>query len=112
MSSKRILVSNGHYHVMSRIAHREFFLGEDERTRLLGIVKRSTCFCALDLMAYSILSNHFHLEVHVPEPRPMNEPELLWRFSAWKGKAATQQLASILTPRATSSFPTNTGVTL
>ena len=93
MSSKRILVSNGHYHVMSRIAHREFFLGEDERTRLLGIVKRSTCFCALDLMAYSIMSNHFHLEVHVPEPRPMDEPELLWRFSAWKGKAAAQQLA-------------------
>ena len=93
MSSKRILVSNGHYHVMSRIAHREFFLGEDERTRLAGIVKRSTCFCALDLMAYSIMSNHFHLEVHVPEPRPMEEPELLWRFSAWKGNAAAQQLA-------------------
>ena len=93
MSSKRILVSNGHYHVMSRIAHREFFLGENERTRLLGIIKRSTRFCAIDLMAYSILSNHFHLEVHVPDPRPMDEYEILWRFSAWKGKSATQQLA-------------------
>lgn len=92
MSSKRILVSNGHYHVMSRIAHREFFLGENERTRLLGIIKRSTCFCAIDLLAYSIMSNHFHLEVHVPDPRPMDEHEILWRFSAWKGKAAAQQL--------------------
>lgn len=94
MSSKRILVSNGHYHVMSRIAHREFFLGENERTHLLGIIKRSTCFCAIDLMAYSILSNHFHLEVHVPDPRPMDEREILWRFGAWKGNSAAQRLST------------------
>lgn len=92
MGKKRVIVEDGTYHVMSRIAHREFFLGEDERDRLAGIVWRAAYFCGVEVMTYAILSNHFHLLVHVPPPRPLTEEEVLSRYGAWKGAGAARVL--------------------
>ena len=88
MGKKRVVVEDGIYHVMSRIAHREFFLGEDERDRLAGIVWRAAYFCGVEVIAYAILSNHFHILVHVPPPTPLTMEEVLSRYEAWKGAGA------------------------
>lgn len=92
MGKKRVVVEDGVYHVMSRIAHREFFLGEDERERLAGIVWRAAYFCGVEVEAYAVLSNHFHILVHVPPPTPLTVEEVLLRYEAWKGAGAAQVL--------------------
>ena len=92
MGKKRVIVEDGTYHVMSRIAHREFFLGEGERDRLAGIVWRAASFCGVEVMAYAVLSNHFHILVHVPPPRSLTAEEVLARYEAWKGAAAAHVL--------------------
>ena len=94
MGRVRLIVADGTYHVMSRIAHREFFLNEKERGRLLEIAKRSAWFCGVELLAYTVLSNHFHLEVHVPMAMPLSEGAVLARYAVWKGHKAAADLAS------------------
>jgi len=98
MSRPRVIVEDGTYHVMSRIAHRQYFLSSEERTRLLGIVKRTADFCGVELIAYAIMSNHFHLLVHVPPAGELNDAELLRRYAAWKGEAAAAELAGRIGP--------------
>ena len=64
----RIVVENGTYHLVSRIAHREFLLADPALKDLMvdwmyGIAD----FCGIEILAWSIMDNHFHIEAHVPE---------------------------------------------
>ena len=59
----RINLPNRCYHLISRVAHRAYFLDEDERTRLVDFVRRVAEFSGVKLLAYSAMSNHFHVFV-------------------------------------------------
>ena len=95
------------YHITSRIKDDEFLLEDDEDKRdLLDIIRRAAVFAGIKVMSYSILDNHFHLLVHIPERQEVDDVELerrariLWgdekaeeRFECWRswesqGKAA------------------------
>ena len=45
----------------SRVAHRAFFLDDEERTRLVGLIRRVSRFSGVKLLAYGVMSNHFHV---------------------------------------------------
>jgi len=64
------------YHLISRIAHRAFFLTEDERTRFVERLWRVAGFSGVEVLAYCFMSNHFHLLVYVPEAADLNDEEL------------------------------------
>ena len=70
----RIVVEDGVYHITARVAHRAFLLADPATKDLIvdwlyGIAD----FCGVDVLAWSILDNHMHLEVRVP---PV--PERYW----------------------------------
>ena len=60
----RIKLPNRCYHLISRVAHRAYFLDGDERTRLVDFVRRVAEFSGVKLLAYSAMSNHFHVFVN------------------------------------------------
>ena len=101
------------YHLVSRVAHRAFYLDEDERTRFVERMRRVAYFSCVEILAYCVMSNHFHVLVYVPAPRELCGDEVLARVQAlYAGarladlpgtravSAATrQQLGGALSPR-------------
>ena len=78
----RISLPNRCYHLISRVAHRAYFLDEDERTRLVDFVGRVAEFSGVKLLAYSVMSNHFHLFVYIGRPESLSDAEIVRRISA------------------------------
>ena len=48
------------YHLISRVAHRAFYLNEEERTRFVERMRRVAYFSCIEILAYCVMRNHFH----------------------------------------------------
>ncbi len=68
------------YHVVSRTAFARFTFEAAEKAHFLRILQRQAGFCGVEVLAYCLMSNHFHLLVKVPEPGPIGDAELLRRY--------------------------------
>ncbi len=80
----RLVVSDGVYHITSRIANQAFFLSnprfkDDIVTWIYGIAD----FSGIDVLSWCIMDNHFHLLVNVP---PV--PEQYWTESSDEPQSA------------------------
>ena len=65
----RILLAGGWYHVSSRGNRREaLFLDDADRRRFLGLVAELPERFGLEIHAFVLMSNHYHLLVRTPEP--------------------------------------------
>ena len=78
------------HHLVSRIAHRVYFLKEEERSDFLEMVRRSAEFTGVQLLGWCIMGNHFHLLVYLPEPETLDECEVLRRYGVLKGVQAAE----------------------
>ena len=76
----------GCYHVVSRIVDRNFRLDDGEKEIFRRMMRKAETFSGVRVLTYSILSNHFHLLVEVPERGEVGEAELLHRMTALYGK--------------------------
>ena len=83
----------GYYHVIDRIAHREFLL-KDERIkgRLVDLMRRAAAFSGVDVCTYAVMDNHLHLCVHVPEPAEVGERTVVERVGALYGESQASAL--------------------
>ena len=81
------------HHLVSRIAHRVYFLKEDERKDFLEIVRRAAVFVGVQLLGWCVMENHFHLLVFLPMPEILAEEEILRRYGVLKGAAASENMA-------------------
>ena len=70
------------YHLISRVAHRAFYLNEEERTRFVERMRRVAYFSCIEILAYCVMSNHFHVLVYVPAPCELSEEEVLAHVQA------------------------------
>ena len=70
MRNSCVNLPNRCYHLISRVAHRAFFLDDEERTRLVDLIRRVSRFSGVKLLAYGVMSNHFH----VTDPDHPNSP--------------------------------------
>jgi REP element-mobilizing transposase RayT len=43
-------------------------------------LRRVSQFCGVEVLTYTVLDNHFHLLVHVPGPKDLNDAELIDRY--------------------------------
>ena len=75
------------HHLTSRIAHRVFFLKEEERNDFMSLMMRVSSFSGVELIGWCIMNNHFHIYVYLPEPPQMTDEDVLARFKALKGEA-------------------------
>ncbi|MCC5808476.1 MAG: hypothetical protein JJU00_19270, partial [Opitutales bacterium] len=85
------------FHCVCRVTRQLGLLGEPERDALgaaLGAaMRRAAAFSGVELLAYCVLSNHFHLLVRVdPKARECGDEELLQRFRALYGEERAQCL--------------------
>ncbi len=76
------------YHLYNRVAGEPDFhpFGQTEKEKFVRLIHRLQAFFTVEVLAYQIMSNHFHLLVYAPETPP--EPtEVAARYEAYyKGK--------------------------
>ena len=80
------------YHLISRLAHQAFFLDDDEKTRAVALLRRVEEFSGVIVLAYAIMSNHFHIFIYVPEPEEIGDEEILRRINALYREASLSQV--------------------
>jgi len=75
------------YHVTSRIYQDTFRLKSDEEKSLLLTTMRDVArFSGIDILAFTIMDNHFHLLINVPKYRSVGDEELKERIVFLYGK--------------------------
>ena len=79
-SNKRVKKCETVHHLVSRIAHRVYFLKEDERKDFLEIVRRAAEFTGIRLIGWCVMGNHFHILAYLPSPESVDEDEILRRM--------------------------------
>jgi putative transposase len=77
----------GFYHVISRIVAGVFVFGTAGLRRVASekfrsMMGRQAAFSGVQILDYSLMSNHFHLICFVPEARPLSVDEVLERIGA------------------------------
>ena len=88
MRQPRILVPDemdGLYHVVSRVVDRRMIFGEDEKKKFRELAVAYTGFSGIQIVAWCIMDNHFHLLLKVParagaEAAKLPEREILRRL--------------------------------
>ena len=81
------------YHCISRIVGGEFLLAPAAvRETLRRMMRRQAAFCGVQIITYSLMSNHFHILTRVPIQPDLSDLELLKRVEAFYGKQAPERL--------------------
>ncbi|TVP76059.1 MAG: hypothetical protein EA353_12755 [Puniceicoccaceae bacterium] len=68
------------YHVVSRTAFAHYAFNDAEKAQFLRLLQKQAGFCGVEVLAFCVMSNHFHLLVKVPEAGPVDDGELLRRY--------------------------------
>lgn len=95
-SNNRIVEPMTYHHLMSRIAHRVYFMTEDVRNDFIEMIRRAADFCGIKLVSWCIMTNHFHLLVYLPPREQLSEDEILRRYGVLKGRVRLAGLESEL----------------
>jgi len=91
------LDGEGYYHVIDRIAHREFLLKDEQiKKRLLDLMRRAAEFSGVDVCTYVFMDNHLHLCVHVPEAGEIDERIVVERVGTLYGESRAAALRAEL----------------
>jgi putative transposase len=86
----------GYYHCMSRIIERRYVLGPAEKQRLHNLLRSLAAFGGIEILAYCLLSNHFHILAQVPEKREITDSELIERLGHIFQPCRVRQIATQL----------------
>ncbi len=73
---RRILAGEGElacYHAMSRTVGGEIFFDEVEKEALKTLIWKLARFCRVKVLTYSVMGNHFHLLVEIPDKAKLVE---------------------------------------
>lgn len=84
-SNSRIRDYDTYHHLISRIAHKVFFMTDEVRNDFIEMIRRAADFCGIKLVAWCIMANHFHILAYLPAPEDIGESEILRRFGVLKG---------------------------
>lgn len=80
---------------MSRVVGGQMLLGDREKEVFRKMLWQVADFSGVEVLTYSIMSNHFHILVRVPEQdRAVSDAELLRRFKVLYPKPTKYQTAS------------------
>ena len=90
MRKNRFIGQDRCYHLISRLAHRAFFLDDEEKDRAVALMRRVEEFSGVVVLAYAFMSNHFHIFVYVPKAEEIDEAE---KCHAGRGAASFRSKA-------------------
>lgn len=69
------------YHVISRVVDKRMIFTNEEKERFLHLMRAVEGFTACEVLAYSIMGNHFHILLHVPDREHVGDDVLLARMA-------------------------------
>ena len=84
------------YHVMSRVVDRRMILNHGEKEKLRELMRRMEGFSGLRILTWTILSNHFHILLQVPERQYVTDDEFIRRLGFLYDKAVVKTHAGEL----------------
>jgi len=73
------------YHAMSRTVAGQFLFGDREKEAFRHRMRKLARFCQIPILNYTILSNHFHLILRVPDRVQLSDPQLLRALQDYYG---------------------------
>lgn len=69
---------------------------DEVRNDFLEMIRRAADFCGIRLVAWCIMTNHFHILAYLPTPEPLSEEEILRRYGVLKGRSRLDALKNEL----------------
>ncbi len=84
----------GFYHVGSRCVDRTFRFDDNDKTHIVDQMKRMGQFCGVEINTYAVMTNHFHILVHVLPKGELTDEELIARVAARYGPDKAQECRS------------------
>ena len=75
----------GFYHVGSRCVDRTFRFNDDDKTHIVDQIHRMAKFCGIEVNTYAVMTNHFHILLHVLPKGDLADDELIARVVALYG---------------------------
>lgn len=85
------------FHVISRIAGREYLLNDEAKQALLTILRQHEQFSGCEVLTFCLMDNHFHLLLRVPErPKVIPAEDVLARLQHVTSSARMNQIRSIV----------------
>ena len=82
MRKKRLIQAGKCYHLVSRVAHRAFFLDDDEKDRFVDLLMRVEFFCCVKVLASCCMSHHIPVFIFLDDERELSEEGMLARVNA------------------------------
>ena len=82
----------GFYHVTSRCVERAFKFDDGDKDRIVGQMRRMATFCGVEISTYAVMSNHFHILLHVLPQGDLSDGELVSRVAALYGNGKAETL--------------------
>ena len=82
----------GFYHVTSRCVERAFKFDDGDKDRIVGQMRRMATFCGVEISTYAVMSNHFHILLHVLPQGELADGELVSRVAALYGRGKAETL--------------------
>ena len=99
MRKNRFIGQDRCYHLISRLAHRAFFLDDEEKDRAVALMRRVEEFSGVVVLAYAFMSNHFHIFVYVPKAEEIDEAEVMRCIRAlYRDASLAQVVATWIVP--------------
>ena len=84
----------GFYHVGSRCVDRTFRFDDADKTHIVDQIRRMAAFCGMEVNTYSVMTNHFHILLHVLPERELTDDELASRVAALYGHDRAEECRS------------------
>ena len=75
----------GFYHVGSRCVDRTFRFNDEDKTHIVDQIHRMAVFCGIEVNTYAVMTNHFHILLHVLPKAELTDEELAARVAALYG---------------------------
>lgn len=80
------------FHVISRVVDRRFIFKDREKSVFRSIMRQMESFCGVKILAYCLMSNHFHILLEVPKmPEFIPESELWNRMNTIYDEAKLEE---------------------
>ncbi|MDR2676398.1 MAG: transposase, partial [Opitutaceae bacterium] len=83
------------YHCMTRTVNGERLLDDPAKETLRKQLWQVADYCGVQILTYTILSNHFHVLVRVPPAAEISDVELLRRYHVMYPKPTLYQAARL-----------------
>ena len=82
----------GYYHLVSRCAFKRMSFGDEEKSVFVRMMRKVAAFSGIEVAAFCIMGNHFHLLVHVPIQPELTEELLLERVAILYGRDGADEM--------------------